>query len=132
MKRIILAIAFLFAAGSVFGQDVNKLIKRRYVYKVIKTLSSDKMQGRGTFTPGIERAAKFIEKQYRKTGLVPMSGADSYRQNFTLFRSRVNSLAASINGQTIAPENICATAGASFNWTEGDGVVVNVMDDMAN
>lgn len=127
MKRIALALAFLFATCNVFSQDVNKLITRKYVYKVIKTLSSDKMQGRGTFTPGIERAAQFIEKQYSKIGLVPMSGNDGYRQNFKLFRSKTVSFNCNINGQVIAPENACAIAGSSFNWTQDSGVEVNMM-----
>jgi Zn-dependent M28 family amino/carboxypeptidase len=127
MKKAVFVIAFLFTAGSVFSQDVNKLIKRKYVYHVIKTLSSDKMQGRATFTPGIERAARFIEKQYKRTGLVPMPGNDGYRQNFTLFRNKVTRVLCTINGQQVAPQNVCATAGTSFNWTQESGVEVNVL-----
>ncbi len=132
MKKIVLASAFILAACSAFSQDVNKLIKRKYVYKVIKTLSSDKMEGRGTFTPGIERAAQFIEKQYKKIGLVPMSGNDGYRQNLTLFRSKTTSLSCSINGQPIAAESVCAISGESFNWTQDSGVEVNVISKDAN
>jgi hypothetical protein len=128
MKKIILAVAFLLATCSAFSQDVNKLITRKYVYKVIKTLSSDKMQGRGAFTPGIERAAEFIEKQYSKIGLVPMSGDDGYRQNFKLYRSKVTSLNCNINGQAIGSENVCTSSGSSFNWTQDSGVEVNVLD----
>lgn len=132
MKKIILAIALLFIACSAFSQDVNKLIKRKYVYNVIKTLSADDMQGRGTFTPGIEKAANFIEKQYKKIGLVPMSGNDGYRQNFKLYRSGVTNLNCTINGQAIASENVCALAMESFNWTQDSGVEINVMANSAN
>jgi len=127
MKRVLLAFVLLFATCSAFSQEVNRLIKRKYVYHVIKTLSSDKMQGRGTFTPGIESAARFIEKQYKKIGLVPMNGNDGYRQNFTLFRSKVTSLSCSINGQVIGAQKVCAMAAEPFSWTQDSGVEVNVM-----
>jgi hypothetical protein len=132
MKKIVLACAFLLVAGSTFSQDVNKLIKKRYVYKVIKTLSADNMQGRATFTPGIEKAAKFIEGQFKSIGLVPMAGDDGFRQNFHMYRSSVTSLSCTINGQQIASLNVCASADEPFNWTETSDVQVNVLGKSDN
>ncbi|MDB5091668.1 MAG: peptidase [Mucilaginibacter sp.] len=61
MKKTIIALALLAATTYSFGQDVNKLINQDEVAQVIKTLSADDMQGRATFTPGIEKAAQYIE-----------------------------------------------------------------------
>lgn len=132
MKKTSLLFALLLAASCAFSQDVDKLIKRKYVYHVIKTLSADKMEGRGSFTPGIERAAKFIEKQYKHIGLEPMSGNDGYRQNFKLYRTGVKSLTCSINGQAVPAANVCAMTSESFNWTHESGVEINVMGASAN
>ena len=57
MKRSLTAIALLAVSISSFGQNVNKLIGQDDVTRIIKTLSADDMQGRATFTPGIEKAA---------------------------------------------------------------------------
>ncbi len=80
MKKL-LAIVFLLSL-SVYShaQKVDKLIKERRVRRIIKTLSADDMQGRGTFTPGIEKAAQFIESQFKSIGLKPFEGATCFRQ----------------------------------------------------
>jgi hypothetical protein len=133
MKKIALLLAFACTSVYGFAQDVNTLISKDDVYRIIKTLSADDMQGRGTFTPGIEKAAEFIEGEYKQIGLEPMKGDDGYRQNFTMFRSKALKLAVSINDQPIAPENICASgAGASFNWTNSSDVQVEILSSDKN
>ena len=57
-------------------------IKKRQVKRIEKILSSDEMQGRRTFTPGIEKASAFIEQEFKKTGLQTFNGAANYRQEF--------------------------------------------------
>ncbi|MGY3214854.1 M20/M25/M40 family metallo-hydrolase [Mucilaginibacter sp. HD30] len=63
-----------------YGQKVDKLIKEKQVERIIKTLSADDMQGRGTFTPGIEKAALFIEDEFKGIGLTPLTGLSGFRQ----------------------------------------------------
>ena len=83
------------------------------------------MQGRGTFTPGIEKAAQFIEKEYTKIGLNPMTGADGYRQNFTMTRIMPMNISASINGRSISSDSVFASTGATtLSWTNADDVQV--------
>ncbi len=127
MKKIVALLIFVAAASAAFAQDVNKLITKDEVYRVIKTLSADDMQGRATFTPGIEKAAKFIEGEFKDTGLLPMAGDDGFRQNFHMYRSSITSLNCTINGQQVAASGVCAGAAGSFNWTEASDVQVNVV-----
>jgi len=47
-----------------------------------KVLSADDMQGRRPFTPGIEKAADFIEAQFRAAGLQSWNNSGSYRTAF--------------------------------------------------
>src|SRR3954471_12956091 len=117
MKKFITAAALLAISTIGLAQNVDKLIKQDDVERIIKTLSADDMQGRATFTPGIEKAAKFIESEYTQAGLKPLAGNTGYRQNFTMVRSTPVKVTATINGRTIAADSICATAGASFNWS---------------
>lgn len=88
MKKYILLIAFTVAAFHSYAQDVDKLIKQDEVERIIKTLAADDMQGRATFTPGIEKAAQFIEAEFKKIGLEPLPGNADYRQQVTMVRSR--------------------------------------------
>ena len=88
MKKYIIALVFTAATLYSFGQDVDKLIKQDEVERIIKTLAADDMQGRATFTPGIEKAAQFIEGEFKKIGLEPLTGNADYRQQVTMVRSR--------------------------------------------
>lgn len=125
MKRILTTVAFVAACFYSFGQDVNKLIKQDDVARVIKTLSADEMRGRATFTPDIERAAQFIESEYKKIGLKPMEGNADYRQNFTMTRVTGLKTLVSINGKIIAPDSAFAsTSATSLNWNNNADVKV--------
>jgi hypothetical protein len=128
-KFIAIVILFLISAGS-FAQNVNKRIKQKDVERIIKTLSADDMQGRATFTPGIEKAARFIEGEYKKIGLKPMEGDSSYRQNFTMVKTYPVKTMVSINGSNIDPKNIAISSGSSFGWSDpSDAEVVKVTPD---
>ncbi|HXG59440.1 MAG TPA: PA domain-containing protein, partial [Thermoanaerobaculia bacterium] len=47
----------------------------------VAALASEEMEGRGLGTRGLDRAAGYLEKRLRETGLAPAFGR-SYRQNF--------------------------------------------------
>ncbi|MFD0750957.1 M20/M25/M40 family metallo-hydrolase [Mucilaginibacter calamicampi] len=80
MKKIF-AITFLLSVSVCgYAQKVDKLIKEKDVKRIIETLSADDMQGRGTFTPGIEKAALFIEDEFKHIGLQPLEGLSGFRQ----------------------------------------------------
>lgn len=57
------------------------------VRKHLYTLASDDMQGRATGTPGIEKAAQYIEGEFKRIGLKTYDSLTSYRQTFT-FKNR--------------------------------------------
>src|SRR4051812_9147348 len=130
MKKLILAGALLALATGSFAQDVDKLIKQDDVERIIKTLSADDMQGRATFTPGIEKAAQFIESEYKQIGLQPMEGNSGYRQNFTMIKTVPVKTEVTINGTAIATENIAIVGGTAFSWNKmDDAEVVKVTPD---
>lgn len=58
------------------------------VRKHLFTLASDDMEGRMTGTPGIERAAKYIENEYKKIGLKTFRGLKDYRETFSFTNKR--------------------------------------------
>lgn len=124
MKKQVITALLLTVAATVFAQDADKLIKQKDVKKIIKTLSADNMEGRGTFTPGIEKAARYIEGQYRKIGLQPLPGDNGFRQNFSMNNNIAEKIQVNINGAEITADHVFAIAGASFNWNSPQDVEV--------
>jgi Zn-dependent M28 family amino/carboxypeptidase len=80
--RFKLATAFftLLVAPSFAQQNT---VDGKDVERIIKTLSADDMQGRKIYSPGIEKAATFIESEFKSTGLQPLTGETGLRINFT-------------------------------------------------
>jgi len=125
MKKVLAGIFLLAASFNGFAQDVNKLISQTDVARVIGTLAADDMRGRATFTPDIERAAQFIESEYKQIGLQPLPGDDGFRQNFAMTRVTPVKTSASINGTTIATDSVFAsTTSAALNWNNNPDVEI--------
>ena len=127
MKKSIYTLFLLLTASIAFAQDINKIISKEYVDHLIKTLSSDEMQGRRTFTPGIDKAATFIESEFKKIGLKTLEGASSYRQTFYKYQLTPASAQVVIDGKTIAPENVLVVGNnseqLSFDQSNSDAWV---------
>lgn len=125
MKKTIYTLLVLFVASVANAQDINKIITRDYVDHLIKTLAGDEMQGRRTFTPGIDKAATFIENEFKQIGLKPLDGATGYRQTFYKYQLKPTTVAVSIDGQAVPNENVAVIGNnstvLSFNQTNSDG-----------
>ena len=76
-------IFFVFVCSFLNSQTINEVSVKKYLY----TLANDSMQGRKPGSPGIEKAAKYIEKQFSKIGLKPFNGS-SFRQAFKHINKR--------------------------------------------
>lgn len=130
MKKITAVIVLVASSFYGFAQKVDKLIKQDDVERIIKTLSADDMQGRATFTHGIEKAARFIESEFKAIGLKPMQGDTGYRQNFYMIKSTPGNMDVSINGSPVAKDNVAAFADVSFNWNNTGATVSAITADM--
>lgn len=106
MKKTIYTLALVWIASLSYAQQIDKIITKDYVDHLIKTLSSDDMQGRATFSPGIDKAATFIEKEFKDIGLKPLDGENGYRQTFYKYQIKPAEAKITIDGKSIAPENI--------------------------
>lgn len=125
MKKFYIAITLIFGAFVVHAQQMDKIITKSYVDYLIKTLSADDMEGRRTFTPGIEKAANFIEKQFAEIGLKPLSGEQNFRQTFYKYQISPESAKVTIDGQKIEEKDIMVfgnkTESLSFSKSNSDG-----------
>ena len=78
-----LFLLFLGFTGPLSSQSINESIVKKHIY----TLANDSMQGRKAGTEGIEKAAKYIESQFKKIGLKYFNN-NSFRQTFNYKNKR--------------------------------------------
>jgi hypothetical protein len=104
MKNIFLLLAFI-ASLSVFSQTKSNLITVAEVERIITTLASDDMQGRRAGTPSIDKAAVFIEQEFKKAGLQPLDGT-SYLQPFTMLKPRQKEVKAELDDVEIEANRV--------------------------
>lgn len=108
MKYILTLLTLFICQILVFAQakketkTLDKHITHKEVARILSHLSSDAMEGRGTFTAGIDRAAAYISEEFKKNGLQPLTG-DSYLQPFTLKDLKVPQRFGGMNPDQNAP-----------------------------
>ena len=99
-------VLLLLLSGTAFGQKQLDVISMEETRRIEATLSSDEMQGRRTFTPGIEKAGQFIAAEFEKIGLKKLGNSSSYLQSFAMIRPKTTAVKATMNGNTIDPKKI--------------------------
>ena len=106
MKIIIVStLALCIMHGSV-AQSIDKIINEKEAERIEKILAADDMQGRRTFTAGIEKASAFIEEEFKKAGLQTFNGATGYRQEFFMYESKTTRSKITIEGNQIPDSSI--------------------------
>ncbi len=84
---LMLFLAAIFSCKKPVTQEINtdrkfkidSIIVKKHLY----TLASDTMEGRKTGTKGIEKAAVYIESEFKRIGLKTYDTLSSYRQTFS-------------------------------------------------
>jgi len=121
MKKIILIAAILFTVN-IYAQDINTIINAKEVERIEKILSSDEMQGRRVFTPGIVKAATFLTEEFANAGLQKLNNGNSYLQTFTMIKPKFISASATFNQQPLETKSVIVVtskADLSINETSG-------------
>lgn len=99
LSKILVSFLVFSSLTTLQAQDKNTsfFIDSTLVKKHLYTLSSDDMQGRKAGTEGIEKAAQYIENEFKRIGLTFFDGLDSYRQTFTFTNRRTKKEITSAN-----------------------------------
>ncbi len=106
IKKFTAVVLFLAAATSVTAQKGLDVIDVKEVGRIEKTLASDDMRGRRTFTPDIDKAADFIAAEFKAIGLSTLNTTGSYRQEFAMVRPKFISATATLDGQSIDQKSV--------------------------
>lgn len=79
MKSSIILLFIIISISSGCGQSISPENIRAH----IRVLASDEFEGRGTGSAGEEKAALYIESQFKKIKLQPAGDHNTYRQTFS-------------------------------------------------
>lgn len=116
-----------------FSQNIDKIINAKEVSRIETVLASDKMEGRKTFTPSIDRAADFIAGEFKKSGLKYFDGLNSYKQPFFMKKATIISASGTMNGKPVEVDKIFAlTTDSLLNIDENSGFTKIVITDTSN
>jgi len=108
MKKImVLLVAVLFVKGMA-AQNIDVIINATEVERIEKVLSADDMEGRRTFTKGIDKAASFIADEFKKYGLQTVNQDGNYLQQFSMIKAKFLSASALLDGASLETRNIIA------------------------
>jgi hypothetical protein len=116
MKKIFLTSTAIFVTLVTFSQNIDKIINVAEVERIEKTLSADDMQGRRTFTAGIDKAAGFIESEFSKNKLKFLGNEQSYLQNFIMTKVKPLQIIGLLDNDSLNSANVAAnTTAAEIN-----------------
>ena len=108
----ILYVVLLFGSIQLSAQGPDTVFNASAVGSLENMLASDAMRGRATFTPDIERAADYIETQFRASGLRTWNGSGSYRQPFTMIRAKLLAVQGNLDGNPLNMDNTIVISSA--------------------
>jgi len=129
MKKVYL-FSLLILSGMAHAQKTDKYIVAEDVSRIIHTLSADSMMGRSSMQPEyINKAAAFIESEFRSIGLTPLDGSSSFRQEFRKERIRPDHLEVYIDGARIPDHDaVLVSERAKINISQGLAVRTILFD----
>lgn len=78
-----------------FAKSITADDMKKHLY----TLASAEMEGRDTPSPGLEKAADYIESYFKSLGLQPGNNG-SYRQVYPLYKDSMTSASLNVNGKS--------------------------------
>lgn len=105
MKKLFFGLV-LFISISAQAQKALKKISIKETERIERVLSADDMEGRKTFSPGIEKAAAFIASEFENTGLNYLKGEKDHFQRFAMIRTKQFSQEVAVNGKEIKQSNV--------------------------
>ena len=135
MKKLSFCIALFVSIQLTPAQTNPSSIEVESVKKHLYTLASDAMEGRRAGTPGIERAAQYIESEFERIGLSKYNNLPTYRQNFTARNLKMFNVIGVLEGKSKKDEYVVISAHYDHLGVkkEGEGdMIYNGADDDAS
>lgn len=121
--KISFAVGLLFFPASfLFAQQIDAVINAKEVERIERTLAADDMRGRKVYSPEIDKAADFIDAEFKAAGLQTLNNNGNYRQEFVMVRTKFISASATFDGVNIDQKNIMViTCQRQLKISQGSG-----------
>lgn len=113
MKKAGLTLLVTTATLFCFAQKIDKIINPAEVERIERTLSADDMQGRKTFTAGIDKAADFIAAEFAKSKLQFWGEGNSYFQEFAMIKTKPKTITGTLDNEALNENNVVAVSTAA-------------------
>lgn len=125
MRIIYLLTALFFLLGCASRKAPRQEIADiSEVSRIVHTLAADDMEGRASFTPGIERAADFIAGEFDRIGLDHYTDG-SFKQTFRVTRIQPASTEVVIDGHLLDDEHVMVSStNPGIAWNDDPGVAM--------
>jgi hypothetical protein len=135
LNKVLLASALMLSGFTAVSQQIDKIINPAEVERIEKILSADDMQGRKTFTPGIDKAADFIAAEFTKSKLKFFGTNKTYFQEFVMAKAKPVEITGMLDGDSLNTGNVAAnTTSAEINISslkDYEIVIVKKEDDFS-
>ena len=132
-KSLLLHSILLLCFFSAASQNIDKIINAAEVERIERILSADDMQGRKTFTPGIDKAAEFIAAEFAKSKLTYFGNAKNYFQEITMIKAKLLETVGMLDADSLNNSNVAANTSSAelhvTSLTDYEIVIVKKEDD---
>lgn len=134
MKKTSLILIAIITIFSSCTPKIDSIINAKEVERIERILASDEMEGRRTFTPGIDKAADFIASDFKSSGLEFFGDNDSYFQHITMIMASADEITGNFGKESLNTSNVVAnTTEAEINIESLEDytiVVINKEDNL--
>ena len=135
-KKLLLPAFLLLNIFSASAQKkIDKIINAKEAERIEKILSADDMEGRKTFTAGIDKAADFIAAEFAKSKLAFFNNSTSYFQEFLMTKAKPTLVTGLLDADSLNINNVAAnTTAAELNiqsLKDYELVIVKKEDDFS-
>jgi Zn-dependent M28 family amino/carboxypeptidase len=135
LNKLLFSSVLMLTGFVAASQNIDKIINAAEVERIEKILSADDMEGRKTFTPGIDKAAEFIATEFANSKLQFLGTNKSYFQEFVMIKAKAIAITGMLDNDSLTSTNIAANTTASeiniSSLKEYEVVVVKKEDDFS-
>jgi hypothetical protein len=131
-KTNILFLLVLLVFANIASAQLVNIINKAETERIEKYLSSDELEGRKTYSKGIDKAADFIANEFKQTGLATLKNSGSYLQKFTRLNAKFISASANFDGTALETKSVIVLTSepaVSISETSGYEVVKIAKED---
>jgi len=113
MKKTFLVAIAVFTSFYSCTDKIDSIINAKEVERIERILSSDAMEGRRTFSPGIDKAADFIAADFKESNLEFFGENNSYFQHITMIKSSTEEILGRLDKEELNLTNVAVNTSSA-------------------